>query len=254
MNTDQYQTWDGAYVLGALSPAERSEYERHLAGCEVCATAVAEIAGMPGLLKGVPAEHVLGAPGPGPWSGGVPDLPPLPQTLLPALRRQVRAAERRRIGAIAGAAAAAAAVLTIGAVAVTGGLDQDGGTSAGGSSLHSSSGSAGSLVSSSSPSPSLRMVQVGQSAVSGSLAIDQVRWGTKVSITCSYRASSAKAPAYQYALVVRDRAGDTQQIAAWEAEPGQTAQLSGASWWSRADIAAIEVRTSTGRPILRLTE
>ncbi|MEV1143541.1 zf-HC2 domain-containing protein, partial [Micromonospora sp. NPDC049799] len=41
---------DGAYVLGALAPAERAAYERHLAGCADCRQAVAEIAVLPGLL------------------------------------------------------------------------------------------------------------------------------------------------------------------------------------------------------------
>ena len=34
---------DGAYVLGALSPAERAAYERHLATCSFCREAVADI-------------------------------------------------------------------------------------------------------------------------------------------------------------------------------------------------------------------
>ena len=30
----------GAYVLGALSPKDRQEYEQHLRECDACATAV----------------------------------------------------------------------------------------------------------------------------------------------------------------------------------------------------------------------
>src|SRR5262245_49866304 len=41
---------DGAYVLGALSPAERAAYERHLSTCSFCREAVADIAVLPGLL------------------------------------------------------------------------------------------------------------------------------------------------------------------------------------------------------------
>jgi Putative zinc-finger len=40
----------GAYVLGALPPAERAAYERHLPGCPTCRDEVAELAGLPGLL------------------------------------------------------------------------------------------------------------------------------------------------------------------------------------------------------------
>src|SRR5438874_8480896 len=40
----------GSYVLGALAPAERSGYEQHIATCAECRNAVAELAGLPGLL------------------------------------------------------------------------------------------------------------------------------------------------------------------------------------------------------------
>lgn len=41
---------DGAYVLGALSPSERSSFERHMADCAACREAVASVAVLPGLL------------------------------------------------------------------------------------------------------------------------------------------------------------------------------------------------------------
>ncbi|OLE28651.1 MAG: hypothetical protein AUG44_06925 [Actinobacteria bacterium 13_1_20CM_3_71_11] len=40
----------GVYVLGALAPAERSAYERHLPTCPDCRDEVAELAVLPGLL------------------------------------------------------------------------------------------------------------------------------------------------------------------------------------------------------------
>ena len=40
----------GAYVLGALPPAERAAYERHVPTCPTCREEVAELAGLPGLL------------------------------------------------------------------------------------------------------------------------------------------------------------------------------------------------------------
>ena len=53
---DRYGSWDAAYVLGALSPAERREFEEHLAGCPGCQAAVSELAGLPGLLAQVSPE------------------------------------------------------------------------------------------------------------------------------------------------------------------------------------------------------
>ena len=55
---DPYRQWDAAYVLGALSAKERLEYEQHLADCQECSAAVAELAGVPGLLAKVPESDV----------------------------------------------------------------------------------------------------------------------------------------------------------------------------------------------------
>lgn len=257
MSTDPYGSWDGAYVLGSLSPAERAEYERHLSSCDACAAAVAEIAGMPGLLKAVPLDQVQAGPEDA-GSAQRASIPPMPTTLLPRLRREVRRAERRRVGALAGAAAGAAVVLTVGVVGASGGLHRQ---SAGAeptptttvTSTSTSTGRpSGSSTSTPAPSASLRMQPLGQAAVSASLAVTPVHWGTEVSIICLYRAKTA-APSYAYTLVVRDKAGHIQQVGAWLAKPGQQTRLTGASSWPRARIAAIEVRTSTGTPILRLS-
>ena len=55
-HADSFSLWDAAYVLGALSPAERREFEEHLAGCARCQRSVAELAGLPGLLAQVSPE------------------------------------------------------------------------------------------------------------------------------------------------------------------------------------------------------
>ncbi len=65
----EYELWDAAYVLGALSEADRGEYEEHLAGCTSCSEAVAELAGVVPLLT---------------LAGDDAPVPPCPD-LLPAL-------------------------------------------------------------------------------------------------------------------------------------------------------------------------
>ena len=45
-----FADWDGAYVLGALTPADRRAYEEHLDGCVRCRAAIGELASIPGLL------------------------------------------------------------------------------------------------------------------------------------------------------------------------------------------------------------
>ncbi len=95
--------WDGSYVLGSLSPAERREFEAHLDGCEPCSRALRDLSGLPGLL---------GRIGPDVFEQTEPE--PVPETLLPRLSRAVRRRQQRRTWLTAGIAAAAAVVVTAG--------------------------------------------------------------------------------------------------------------------------------------------
>jgi hypothetical protein len=49
----------GAYVLGALSPAERDAFERHLGECAICRDEVADLAVLPGLLGRIDAATAM---------------------------------------------------------------------------------------------------------------------------------------------------------------------------------------------------
>ena len=76
----------GSYVLGALAPAERSGYEQHVATCAECRNAVAELAGLPGLLGRLDADAAAAI--------GRPEG--APEHLLDAVLTGVRA-ERTRV-------------------------------------------------------------------------------------------------------------------------------------------------------------
>ena len=41
--TDEFRDWDAAYLIGALSPADRAAYEEHLAGCGKCTEYLAQL-------------------------------------------------------------------------------------------------------------------------------------------------------------------------------------------------------------------
>ncbi|MCA1656076.1 MAG: zf-HC2 domain-containing protein, partial [Pseudonocardiaceae bacterium] len=41
----------GVYLLGALDPAERSEFESHLSVCDICRGELVRLAPLPGLLN-----------------------------------------------------------------------------------------------------------------------------------------------------------------------------------------------------------
>ena len=106
---------DGAHVLGSLSPTERKEFEQHLTGCKECARNVRQLAGLPGLLARVDRAVLED-----------PDVAvPVPDTLLPALVRDVRRVGRRRTLVTAGLAAAAAVVVVGVPLAVSGVLEGD---------------------------------------------------------------------------------------------------------------------------------
>ncbi|MCX2955366.1 anti-sigma factor family protein [Lentzea sp. NEAU-D7] len=83
---DPFREWDGAYVLGSLSTAERLAYEEHLAQCASCEREVCGLAGITGLLSRVPEAWAVQSLG---------TDPEVPATVLPRLVRAVR--RRRRV-------------------------------------------------------------------------------------------------------------------------------------------------------------
>jgi len=229
---------DGAYVLGALLPADRQEFERHLPGCADCTRAVGELAGLPGLLGRVAASVVEG-----------PDVDaPVPATLLPALSREVRHARRRRTGAAAGLAAAAAAAvvaaLTVGQV----GRDDT-----------AARPDPGASSSPADPSPSdvapRRMQPVGDVPVRATVTLEQVTWGTRLGVVCTYDSQGVAyelPPEVDYTLYVRTRDGRAERVGSWQSVDGRPMQLTAGTAASAEELESVEVRTAAGRVVLRL--
>jgi hypothetical protein len=225
---------DAAYVLGALGPAERLALERHLSGCDECARSVRALAGLPGLLDRVDAR-VLEHPA---------SYPPVPPTLLPALTREVGRSRRRRTVAIAGLAASVAAVAALGAPLVADHWEDP-------------PPGAGSTVPSGAPSSveTLAMAPVGNVPVRATVDLEQVLWGTRILLTCSYDPDSVEYGVPEeadYVLFVRTRDGRTEQVGSWRSVGGTTMQVPAATSVARADIARVDVRTTDGRVVLRL--
>ena len=96
---------DAAYVLGALSPADRPAYEQHLRGCQHCQDSVQRLAGLPGLLALTTAEAIAEA---GPAGAG-----------NPAARADPRVgAERRKRRWVSGGVLAASLAAVVALVSV----------------------------------------------------------------------------------------------------------------------------------------
>ena len=98
----------GVYVLGAIAPARRAVVNRHLESCPRCRDELAGLAGIPAMLRRVPAATVEPS-GQRPGSDGPGPQPSLPDGLLhrvAALRRQRRWRLAAAAAVLAGAAAA----------------------------------------------------------------------------------------------------------------------------------------------------
>lgn len=229
---DHLDYLDAAYVLGALSPSERHEFERHLRTCSGCARSVGELAGLPGLLSRLDEEEVA----------ALGDQPPVPPTVLPAVLAEVaRRRHRQRVLSVAGALAAAAVVAVLTLVATGRLTGPDTGVAQPGT------------TSTVRPSTTTAMTQLGQYRLSADLGLQDVAWGTRMSVTCTYWGTSSNAanlPAYS--LVVRTRSGREEQVATWRAVPGKATTIDAATAAPLSDIARVEVRTVQGQPVLRL--
>jgi Putative zinc-finger len=220
-----YEMWDGAYVIGSLSPADRREFEAHLDGCAACSRAVRDLAGLPGLL---------GRIGPDVFEDG--DAEPVPDTLRPRLARAVRRQQRRRTWLTAGVAAAAAAAVTVGGVVA---FDHSSETPT----------AQGHPVTTSIFRP---MTQVAHDSMTASVALTPVPWGTRLDLTCSYPHSAFSYEGGAYALVVHTADGHAQRVATWNGLPGRSMRVSGATAARSQDITSVEVTHLDGSPVLEL--
>jgi anti-sigma-K factor RskA len=102
----------GAYVLGALAPADRSAYERHLGTCPACREDVAQLAGLPGLLGRLDTAVAIGLE-------GQPKAPPLLlDTLLNRAGTERQRARRRTLWRRTGAGLVAACLVILAGLGV----------------------------------------------------------------------------------------------------------------------------------------
>src|SRR5271154_613585 len=221
-DTHDYATWDAAYVLGSLSPADRREYETHLSVCPLCNQAVSELSGLPALLSKLDGGTVAAMNTEQP-SVEAPNLLP---SLLFAVRRQ-----RRRTRLTTWSSAAAAAVLlAIGVfVAVPG---------------HSPTSAPPQASVSALP-----MAQVGTHALASTVSVSSQRWGTFIDLNCV-----CLAPVYAHhdrlAMVVVSRDGTHTQLATWVAEPGHTATPAGSISTPVDQISAVQVVSADNGKVL----
>jgi hypothetical protein len=209
----RFAEWDSAYVLGALSPAERREYEDHLEACDLCSRSVAEIAPMPGLLSRLTVERATAL-----LDESVVALPRVPS---PDLAERVRFEYRRRRRARNWLIATAAAVIVIIASVLV----------------------PLAVTSPESDARTVAMAAVVDLPLEASLTLAPVGWGTRIELECSYAGDRGDlADGRPYGLYVIDRDGRSSEVSSWQASPGSTARLAAGTALDLAEIARIEIR------------
>jgi hypothetical protein len=252
---DQYAEWDAAYVLGALSPSDRRAYERHLAECAACRAAVAELAGMPGLLSTLTPAHAEalvadepgtaeqpdgGAPAPsgvGPGAGaGLAPVVPLAGLARAARRSRVR---RRTLSAVA-----ASALLVAGAVggSVFGDLGPFGSPDGAGSTPPSATVASARTI-------ELRPVEGAN--MRAEVIATPTDYGTKLEWRCHYppppgqpepEGGYVPPEPIKYELVLVGRDGERTVAATWSWSGGTGSGMDASSAVPLTDMDRIEIR------------
>jgi len=230
---DPFEMDDAAYLLGALSPAERVRYEQHLQTCDACSRSLTELAGLPGVLRRLPVEVVqsmddLEAQDPDGWS----DAPPsVLDVVLDRAQREDRRARRVRAVRWASALTTAAAAVVVGILAFT-------------------------LPDPSAPAPEpaaaqLALEPVGDIPLTATVSLLDVAWGTKIEVECAYPEGDWADDDVAYSLVVHDADGDSEQVATWNAVAGRELTIDAATAVRGDDITSIEILAEDGTTLLR---
>ncbi|HET7476529.1 MAG TPA: zf-HC2 domain-containing protein [Dermatophilaceae bacterium] len=224
---DPYAEWDAAYVLGALSPMERLDFEEHLSGCPDCQAAIGDLAGMPGLLAQVPGADVLRDHDPA-------DLPPLAP--VPAAEDLTRPPPQRRWRVAVAGIAAGLVLGTLGGFLAD---DLIGGDQP---------------VATTSGPVRVAFSPVVPTSITAVLDIVPAGAATELKVECQYGGAAAKPdePPRNYSIYVVGRDGRATEVKTWAVHPNKVMRPSATSDLPVSDIAAVEIRaTMSGRTLLR---
>lgn len=226
-----FAEWDAAYVLGALSPAERREFEAHLEDCPKCRAAVSELSALPGLLGRIDDARAFAL-----LEDAEPDADAgVPADLVARIQARDRRDRIRRRIVMGGAIAAAAAIATVLALALPPALSP-------------------------SVQPTLAAELTPTDAtvpILASVSLTSLDWGTRIEMDCTYHPGppgpdGGYAPV-EYALWVVDRDGDESQLSTWIAAPDGTVSITAGTALTLAEIAEVEVRSVNGVQVLLRT-
>jgi hypothetical protein len=214
----------GAYVVGALHPAERADVEEHLARCAACREELGHLSPITATLGHLSEADALAAGG-GP-ARPAPQAPHLLDRTLAELARRRRSARLRLQAAFAGGAVAVVALgAAVGLLVVT------------------------------RPAPSAAAV-LASARLSGSDASTGVTasadlyaeaWGTSIHLDIS-----GVTPGESCELVAVSRDGSQQVAGTWTVGYTGGVDLDGATGISPSQLSSLEIVTTSGTELVAL--
>ncbi|BCJ43887.1 anti-sigma factor [Actinoplanes ianthinogenes] len=208
---------DAAYVLGALSPAERAAYEHHLASCSFCREAVADLSRVPDMLDRLDADEFVRL---------------LDPTLsAPAPVRSYQPARPAKTFSVRALSTVAALVLI---VLLGGGAGwwlmnrpEPGSTATG---------------------PAVAMAAVdAQSPISANIRLAGTSGGTKVEMVCRYAESEKP---YTFRLIAYGPDDENEQLGSWMAHPGAEFRMQASTHFPVESLDRLDLVRSDGKIML----
>lgn len=247
-DTDPFEYDDAAYLLGALTDAERTAFEEHLARCKSCTARVAALrpvagalalagrAGAEALAASLDADtEIVAEPteehaalGSGPATA---DARTGGSDRMAGLVQLIERRRRRTRWTIGGLAVVAAAVIA--ALIVTLALP------------------------SSAPADTAMgrpMTPTGAVAIQADAAITAVPWGSRITVHCRYDEPSPYATADVYGLQVVDRGGQSHLLGSWTLTGGAQVRFTSGTALPPDQIRTVNVVRPDGTVILHLAE
>jgi hypothetical protein len=236
-DVDPFREWDAAYVLGALNSEDRRLFERHLANCDACTSAVGNFAGIPGFLSKITAEQAVElADAASSTQGANSSHNSNSIQRLASLAIKRKQQSRRKF--VSSMAIAASFVMAIG-IGIGVGIRT--------SNAHSNGGvtqiSLGTKVVMTSLKPQIMTVD---------LHVSDKRWGTQIHWNCNYaeERTSTQTPE-SYDLLVTDSSGAKVVVATWRELGKKATGLMASTSIPMSAIRAIDIReTGTELPVV----
>jgi hypothetical protein len=219
-DADAFEHDDAAYVMGLLSTSERAAFETHLKTCAACAERVRTLTPAGNALGSLTAADLL----------ALDDIAdePMPDTLLPGLLRRAGVRQRRQRQFTTGVSALAAASLVSLAVVVW----PSGGTAA--------------------ATRPLAMSAVSATPLHATAVVSDLKWGTRISLDCSYPDYEPKGTERAFGLTVVAKDGTSQLLGTWKVAAGQHTRFTSGTSLPASDISAVEITGSDGVALLSL--